>query len=93
MTCKIFSFSHSQEDVISQAQKYVDPKKGLKTPKEALAGAHEILAEAFGEDASLRAWVRKHAQTKGKLVAKVKDESKALASISGKDYHQRLRSH
>lgn len=70
-----FLLTDSQEDVISQAQKYVDPKKGLKTPKEALAGAHEILAEAFGEDASLRAWVRKHAQTKGKLVAKVKDES------------------
>lgn len=69
-----FLLTDSPEDVISQAQKYVDPKKGLKTPK-ALAGAHEILAEAFGEDASLRAWVRKHAQTKGKLVAKVKDES------------------
>ncbi|MDE6376247.1 MAG: RNA-binding transcriptional accessory protein, partial [Ligilactobacillus sp.] len=70
-----FLLTDSPEDVIRQAQKYVDPKKELKTTKEALAGAHEILAEAFGEDASLRAWVRKHAQTKGKLVAKVKDES------------------
>lgn len=70
-----FLLTDSSADVISEAQKYVDPKKEINTPQEALAGAHEILAEAFGEDASLRAWVRKHAQTKGKLVAKVKDES------------------
>lgn len=70
-----FLLTDSSADVISEAQKYVDPKKEINTPQEALAGAHEILAEAFGENASLRAWVRKHAQTKGKLVAKVKDES------------------
>lgn len=70
-----FLLTDSSADVISEAQKYIDPKKEINTPQEALAGAHEILAEAFGEDASLRAWVRKHAQTKGKLVAKVKDES------------------
>ncbi|THE21953.1 Tex family protein [Ligilactobacillus animalis] len=70
-----FLLTDSSADVISEAQKYVDPKKEINTPQEALAGAHEILAEAFGENASLRAWVRKQAQTKGKLVAKVKDES------------------
>ena len=70
-----FLLTDSSADVISEAQKYVDPKKEINTPQEALAGAYEILAEAFGENASLRAWVRKHAQTKGKLVAKVKDES------------------
>lgn len=70
-----FLLTDSSADVISEAQKYIDPKKEINIPQEALAGAHEILAEAFGEDASLRAWVRKHAQTKGKLVAKVKDES------------------
>ena len=70
-----FLLTDSSADVISEAQKYVDPKKEINTPQEALAGAHEILAEAFGENARLRAGVRKHAQTKGKLVAKVKDES------------------
>ena len=50
------------------SKKYVDPKKGLEDAKRSFGGAHEILAEAFGEDASLRAWVRKHAQNqKGKL--------------------------
>lgn len=70
-----FLLAFGAQDVVAEANKYVDPAKEVMTSEEALTGAHEILAEAFGENASLRDWVRKQAQTKGKITAKVKDET------------------
>lgn len=44
--------------------------------KVALNGAVDILAEAFGEEAQLRDWVRKQMSRKGVLIAKEKDSEK-----------------
>lgn len=74
------------EDVFSKAQKYVAKAKGVADEEKALAGAHEILAEAFGESAPLRAFVRRHAQKKGYLESKLKDQVKDEARVY-QDYY------
>ncbi|VDG18066.1 Tex family protein [Lactiplantibacillus mudanjiangensis] len=67
-----------QSDVRVQAQQYVNADKDVADADAALAGAHEILAEAFGENAQLRDWVRNYTRNKGSLVVKVKSKGKAL---------------
>lgn len=63
------------KDIQKEAKNYIDPTKEITSEKEALDGAHEILAEAFGENLMLRKYCRQHAKTKGKIVATVKDKS------------------
>ena len=59
----------------------------------AFLGAHEILAEAFGEDARLRAWVRQKLSRQGQVVASLKDESQDEKGVYQDyyDYEQPLK--
>ena len=45
-------------DPLTEATKYVDPDRGIRTPEEALAGAGDIVAEDLSEDAALRKILR-----------------------------------
>lgn len=58
------------------AQEFVDEEKGVASCEEALAGALDILAENFSEDAELRKQLRRYLWNYGKL-ATVLDEAKA----------------
>ena len=40
------------------AQAYIDPEKGVETIEDALAGASDILAERFSDDAAIRGAIR-----------------------------------
>lgn len=62
----------------NRAQDFVSPAKGIRTAEDALAGAGEIMAEAFGESAQLRQWTRAHFWRQGKLVSKLKPKNKGL---------------
>ncbi|ERL66086.1 Tex family protein [Schleiferilactobacillus shenzhenensis] len=64
-----------------EAEKYVTPENGIETAEEALAGAHEILAEGFGEAAELRGWIRRWTTNSGKL--------KVVAKASAKDVDEK----
>ena len=64
--------------ITEKAQSFVNTDAEVLTADDALAGAHEILAEAFGDNASLRNWVRNFTRNKGELVVKVKPKGKAL---------------
>ncbi|MFB9768541.1 Tex family protein [Lactiplantibacillus modestisalitolerans] len=64
--------------VEAQAQQFVAPDKDVADTAAALAGAHEILAEAFGDNAQLRNWVRNDTRERGHVVAKVKPKGKEL---------------
>ena len=57
-----------------EAKKYLN--KEVPDEEVALNGAVDILAEAFGEEAQLRDWVRKQMSRKGVLIAKEKDSEK-----------------
>ncbi|KRO22494.1 transcription accessory protein [Lactiplantibacillus fabifermentans DSM 21115] len=64
--------------IAEKAQSFVKADAEVLTADDALAGAHEILAEAFGDNASLRNWVRNFTRNKGELVVKVKPKGKEL---------------
>ena len=55
----------------TEATKYVDAAKEVKTPEEALAGARDILAERISDDAGARAKLRELYSSKGVLKSKV----------------------
>ena len=59
----------NQDDPAPQelAQAYIDPEKGVQSSEEALAGAQDILAEAFSDDAAVRARLRSFIQKSGQL--------------------------
>ena len=61
-----------------RAQQFINPEKEIPDATAALAGAHEILAEAFGDNAQLRNWVRNETRNHGELVVKVKPKAKTL---------------
>ena len=46
-------------DPLAEASKYVDAEKGVETAEDALAGARDILAENFSDDAELRGKLRR----------------------------------
>ncbi|NLL36260.1 MAG: RNA-binding transcriptional accessory protein [Fretibacterium sp.] len=46
-------------DPLNAAQTFIDPEKGVKTAEDALAGAKDILAERFSEDAEARQETRR----------------------------------
>lgn len=63
-----------KEDVYQKAQSFVN--EAIETSGEALQGAHEILAEQFGDSATFRTWIRSYLFNKGSYVSKVKDADK-----------------
>ena len=60
--------------IATEAAKYLNPEKEIKTVDDALQGVHEIIAEAFGENVQLRDWVRQNTLKHGEIVSKAKDE-------------------
>ncbi len=55
----------------TEAERYVDPAKGVADVKAALDGARQILMERFGEDAELLGRLRTHLQDSGVVVAAI----------------------
>lgn len=51
-------FEQTNIDIESEATKFIDEEKGVKSSIDALAGARDILAEYFAENAELRAKMR-----------------------------------
>lgn len=58
----------------SLAQAYIDAEKGVETIDAALQGAHEILAETFSDNPSIRSWIRSETFKNGVLAATLKDK-------------------
>ena len=61
------------------AAAFTDGEKGVSTVEEAIAGAGDILAERFSEDADIRAEVRRRTRKDGRLVSAARDpEAKSV---------------
>jgi protein Tex len=58
----------------SEAAKYIDEAKGVKTAAEAVAGASDIIAESTADKANLRAYIREYIQSEGQFTSKIKDD-------------------
>ncbi|MDD5674394.1 MAG: Tex family protein, partial [Chitinivibrionales bacterium] len=63
-------------DPAAEAQKYLNPEKGIDSPEKALQGAADILAEEFAEDADAKKWLRSLALEQGIIVSVVRKEFK-----------------
>ncbi len=67
-----------------EAARFCDPEKGIENIEEAMAGARDILAEDFSNDASLRRLLREQAQRSALLEAcAAKDEDSVYQSYYG----------
>ncbi|GAX03276.1 transcription accessory protein [Secundilactobacillus pentosiphilus] len=64
----VLQFNH--EPVETVADKYINEK--VPDRKSVLAGVHEILAEAIGERAEFRDWIRRYTQRNGVLTSQLK---------------------
>ena len=58
-------------------KRFVDPAHEVPDPESALAGALDIIAEAWSENAESRAWLIEQAQKFGKITSKVKRGKKS----------------
>ena len=58
------------------ASSYLDDEKGLETIEDALAGARDILAERFADDAGVREQLRQLTRRNGKVVSVLKNAEK-----------------
>ncbi len=79
-------FGQNDFDIMSEADKFIDEEKGVKSNEEALAGARDIIAEWVSEDQTAREKMRELFNTKAVVyskVAKGKDEE----GIKYKDYY------
>ncbi|MBM6614523.1 RNA-binding transcriptional accessory protein [Desemzia sp. RIT804] len=66
--------SFPKTDVTAEAEKYINEEQEVLSIEEALAGAHEILAETFGDDPDYRKWIRDFTFKNGRIVSVAKDE-------------------
>lgn len=66
----------SEEDVLANAEGYVNSENEVPDAEAALGGARDIIAERISDDADLRLELRTVYQKFGKLSAKAADESK-----------------
>ncbi len=56
-----------------EAERYVDPEKGVESAKDAISGAMDILAEAISDEADYRSRIRDMTFKKGHLISIAKD--------------------
>jgi protein Tex len=74
-------------DPWAEAAPFIDPEKGVATAEEALAGARDILAERFSEDAEARARVRALYTRLGRIYSKVA-RGKEIEGAKYRDYFE-----
>lgn len=73
-----------------EAEKYVNPEKGVNSVAEAIAGASDIIAERVSDDAELRKTLRKKTAETGELFCKLLENENAKTYDMYKDYEERI---
>lgn len=63
-----------KQPVLKAAEECIDEEKEVKTAKEAVSGAQDIIAESISDEADYRMWIRKITIQKGRIVSLAKDE-------------------
>ncbi len=76
-------------DIVSEAEKYLNPEKKINTKEDALNGAMDIIAEKVSDNAEFRKWIREYTYKYGKLVSKAKTEEDSVYRLYY-DYNEPL---
>ena len=63
-----------KQPVLELAKEYINEDKEVRTAKEAVSGAQDIIAESVSDEADYRIWIRKITAQKGRVVSLAKDE-------------------
>ena len=79
-------FGQSNVEPFMEAEKFINPDKGVEQVDDALAGARDIIAEWVNEDAVARGKLRKLFVRKAMLTSKV-IKGKEIEGIKYKDYY------
>ena len=69
----VITLQQLQRPLFQEAEQYVSEEKGVASPKDAIAGAKDIIAESISDEADYRSWIRKITMKKGKLISTAKD--------------------
>ena len=85
---------NAKEDVLVEAEKYVSDEEGkeVKSAKEAIAGALDIIAEQISDVADYRTYIRDITFKEGKLVAAAKDAEAESVYENYYDYNEAIAS-
>ena len=79
-------------DILEEAAKYISEEKEVKTAKEALQGAMDIIAESISDEADFRTYIREITIQEGKLVSVAKDEKAESVYEMYYDYDEAIKS-
>jgi len=84
----------AKEDVLVEAEKYVSDEEGkeVKSAKEAIVGALDIIAEQISDVADYRTYIRDITFKEGKLVAAAKDAEAESVYENYYDYNEAIAS-
>ncbi len=69
----LIMMQQTKEPLEAEAEKYISEEKEVKSAKDALAGAMDIIAESISDEADYRSWIRKQTMQKGKVISTAKD--------------------
>ena len=69
----LIMLQQTKEPLEVEAEKYISEEKEVKSAKDALAGAMDIIAESVSDEADYRSWIRKQTMQKGKMISTAKD--------------------
>ncbi len=75
---ELFAQKPGSPEPLELAAAYVSEEKGVETPEDALAGARDILAEQFSDDAAVRRRLRMAVMATGLLVSKAAKEEESV---------------
>ena len=79
-------------DLLEEAAKYISEEKEVKTAKDALQGAKDIIAESISDEADYRTYIREITIQEGKLVSAAKDEKAESVYEMYYDYEEAIKS-
>ena len=89
---KIILAQEITTDILEEAAKYISEEKEVKTAKDALQGAKDILAESISDEADYRTYIREITIQEGKLVSNAKDEKAESVYEMYYDYEEAIKS-
>ena len=69
----LIMLQNAKEPVEELAKDFVNTEKEVKTVKEAIDGAKDIIAETISDEADYRSWIRSTTMKKGKVTSAAKD--------------------
>ena len=70
----LITLQKAEKPIEVYAEEYVNPEKEVKSVKESIDGAKDIIAESVSDEADYRSWIRKATVQHGKVISQAKDE-------------------